>query len=97
MKSVARRSGRLHVGVTCEGRERVERRVSGEDTARMAVCGTEWTQQRVRRRAIVKAVRPSVSVVLGDISYACMQASPDLAHGARAQSTSRSEENRQNN
>ena len=31
MKSVARRSGRLHVGVTCEGRERVEQRAYGED------------------------------------------------------------------
>jgi hypothetical protein len=36
-------------------------------------------------------------VVLVDISYACMQASPDLAYGARVQSTLRLEENRRKN
>ena len=36
-------------------------------------------------------------VVLVDISYACMQASPDLAYGARVQSDHWLEENRQNN
>ena len=36
-------------------------------------------------------------VVLVDISYACMQASPDLAYGARVLSTARLEENRRNN
>ena len=34
-------------------------------------------------------------MTLRDISYACMQASPDLAHGARVQSIGRLEENRQ--
>ena len=32
----------------------------------------------------------------GHTSYACMQASPDPAHGARVQSTGRLEENRKN-
>jgi hypothetical protein len=36
-------------------------------------------------------------VILRDISYACMQASPDRAYGARVQSTRRLEENRRNN
>ena len=33
-------------------------------------------------------------MVLRDISYACMQASPDRAYGARVQSIGRLEENR---
>ena len=36
-------------------------------------------------------------VVLMDISYACMQASPGRAYGARVQSTLRLEEYRQKN
>jgi hypothetical protein len=36
-------------------------------------------------------------VTLRDISYACMQASPDLAYGARVQSIVGFEENRRKN
>ena len=36
-------------------------------------------------------------VILMDIGLACMQASPDLAHGARVQITLRLEENRRKN
>ena len=42
----------------------------------------------------IYALRPFSCGVLGDISHACMQASPDLAYGARVQSDHRLEENR---
>ena len=35
-------------------------------------------------------------VIVGEISYACVQASPDPAHGARVHSIGRLEENRRN-
>ena len=48
-----------------------------------------------KRENITNTTLPQV--ILADISLAYMQASPDLAHGARVQITGRLEENRRKN